>query len=32
MELVKADKEKMELPEFTTYFMKLNIKPCEMIC
>lgn len=31
MELVKADKEKMELPEFTTYFMKLNIKPCEMI-
>ena len=31
MELVKADRETMYFPEFTTHFMKLNIKPCDMI-
>lgn len=31
MELVKADRETMYFPEFTTHFMKLNIKPCDII-
>lgn len=29
MELVKVDEEKMILPEFTTHYMKLDIKPCK---
>lgn len=29
MELIKADRETMHFPEFTTHYIEMDIKPCD---